>query len=178
MVRSHPPQQNFMNKQKIIIVDENDVPLGSKYRDEIDYTKDIYRWSGIWIENSQGEVLIAQRKLTKDKDPGKWGPAAAGTLEEGETYESNAHKEVQEELGITIDSFQLGLKQHSDTPRRYFGQWFLCKLDKPLHEFVIQEEEVEQIAWINKEVLIRDIKENSDKYAPSFVQGINGLVSQ
>lgn len=167
-----------MSKQKIIIVDENDVPIGSKYRDEIDYKKDIYRWSGIWIENSQGKVLIAQRKLTKDKDPGKWGPAVAGTLEEGETYESNAYKEVQEELGITVDALTLGPKQHADTPRRYFGQWFLCKIDKSLKEFIIQEEEVEQIAWIKKEELVKDMKQNPDKYVPSFIQGIEGLVSQ
>lgn len=166
-----------MSKQKIIVVDENDTPIGVKYRDEIDYTKDIYRWSGIWIENSQGEVLIAQRKLTKDKDPGKWGPAAVGTLEEGETYESNAHKEVQEELGITVDSFQLGPKQHADTPRRYFGQWFLYKIDKSINEFVIQEDEVEQIAWIKKQDLIQDMKQNPDKYASSFLQGIGSLVS-
>ncbi len=167
-----------MSKQKIILVDENDIPIGVKYRDQIDYTKDIYRWSGIWVENSQGEVLIAQRKLTKDKDPGKWGPAAAGTLEEGETYESNARKEVQEELGITVDSFESGPKQHADTPRRYFGQWFLCKLDKTLDEFTIQEDEVEQIAWVKKEELVNDMKRNPDKYVPSFVQGIESLVSQ
>lgn len=167
-----------MDKQKIIIVDENDVPIGFKYRDKIDYTKDIYRWSGIWIENSRGEVLITQRKLTKDKDPGKWGPAAAGTLEEGETYESNAYKEVQEELGITVDSFELGPKQHADTPRRYFGQWFLCKLDKTLDEFTIQEDEVEQIAWVKKEKLVNDMKQNPEKYASSFIQGTESLVSQ
>lgn len=167
-----------MSKPKIIVVDENDIPIGAKYRNEIDYTKDIYRWSGIWVENSQGEVLIAQRKLTKDKDPGKWGPAAAGTLEEGETYESNAYKEVQEELGITVDSLQLGPKQHANIPRRYFGQWFLCKVDKPLSEFTIQEDEVEQIAWIKKEDLIKDMKQNPSKYVPSFLQGIDGLITQ
>ena len=164
-----------MQKQKLIIVDEHDTPIGLKYRDEIDYKKDIYRWSAIWIENSKNQVLIAQRQITKDKDPGKWGPAVAGTLEEGETYESNAHKEIEEELGVTIDSFQKGPKQYADTPRRYFGQWFLCKLDKSTEEFVLQEDEVAQIAWIDKEELAEDIQSNPEKYVPTMIEMVGIL---
>ncbi len=162
-------------KQKIIIVDEHDTPIGLKSRDEIDHKKDIYRWSAIWIENSKKEVLIAQRKLTRDKDPGKWGPAVTGTIEEGETYESNAHKEIKEELGVTVPSFQIGPKQHADTPRRYFGQWFLCTLDKPANGFVLQEDEVEQVAWISKEKLAQDIKLNPEKYTPALI-GVVGIL--
>ena len=91
-----------MKKPKVIIVDENDNPIGLKYREDIDYSKDTYRCTGIWITNSNDEVLIAQRKFTKDKDPGKWGPAVAGTIEEGETYESNAYKEMKEEIWYMV----------------------------------------------------------------------------
>ena len=67
------------------IVDLNDEIIGHKPRNEIDFKKDYYRIGCLWLTNSKGEVLIAQRLLAKDKDPGKWGPAAAGTLEMGET---------------------------------------------------------------------------------------------
>ena len=47
-------------------------------------------------------VLIVERQTAFDKkyDPGKWGPSAAGTVEEGETYQSNIIKELQEEIGL------------------------------------------------------------------------------
>ena len=162
-------------KQKIIVVDENDVPIGLKYRDEIDYKKDIYRWSAIWIENSKKEVLIAQRKLTRDKDPGKWGPAVTGTIEEGETYESNAYKEIEEDLGVKVQSLQIGPKQRANEPRRYFGQWFLCVIDKPAKEFILQEDEVEQVVWIDKKELAKDIELYPEKYTSALI-GIVGIL--
>ena len=85
--------------EKIIIVDEDDNIIGSKERNSI-VSGDIYRVSALLIENSKGEILLAQRALTKKHDPGKWGPPVAGTVEEGETYESNIVKEAEEELGL------------------------------------------------------------------------------
>ncbi|MFA6422790.1 MAG: NUDIX domain-containing protein, partial [Candidatus Buchananbacteria bacterium] len=84
---------------KIIIVNENDEAIGHKERNELDFS-DIYRVSGLWITNLKGEILLAQRAFTKNHDPGKWGPAAAGTVEEGEDYETNILKEAEEELGL------------------------------------------------------------------------------
>jgi len=162
-----------MKKSKIIIVDNNDNPIALKYRDEVDYQKDIYRCTGIWITNSKEEILIAQRKITKDINPGKWGPAVAGTIEEGETYESNAYKELKEEIGLTGVKLEVGQKQRSTSPRNYFGQWFTCKVDKPIKDFVIQEDEVAQIRWINKNELVGDLKNNPDKYVPSLYKAVD-----
>ncbi len=50
------------NDLQIIVVDENDNVIGSKSRDEIDYSKDIYRVSCLWVTNPKGEVLLAQRR--------------------------------------------------------------------------------------------------------------------
>lgn len=160
-------------KPKIQIVDEKDQLIGHKYRNEIDYNKDIYRSTALWLENSQGEFLIAQRKLTKDKDPGKWGPAVAGTVDEGETYESNIYKEAEEEIGLTGVDFQPKTKLRENIPRKQFIQVYFTKFDKDLSNFKIQKEEVEQIAWIPKNELIADIKGNPKKYVPAMQMLIN-----
>ncbi|MFA7286587.1 MAG: NUDIX domain-containing protein [Patescibacteria group bacterium] len=166
-----------MSKPKIIIVDDNDVPIGLMNREEIDPTKDNYRCAGIWVTNAKGEVLIAQRKFTKHVDPGKWGPAAAGTVDEGETYESNAHKELEEELGITDVTFTLGPKRFVTSPRRYFVQYFICEIDKPVTDFIIQEDEVEKIEWISKAVLLQDLKDHPEKYLPHFSESVSLVIS-
>lgn len=165
-----------MKKSKIIIVDENDSPVGEKYREEVDSQKDTYRCTGIWITNSEDEILIAQRKFTKKNDPLKWGPAVSGTVEIGETYESNAYKELKEEIGISDIKLTVGPKYHSITPNKYFGQWFFGKIDKPANKINIQLEEVEQVKWIKKEDLMNDLKNNPDKYVPSFNNMVDLLI--
>src|SRR5690606_2120587 len=150
------------------VVNDKDEIIGHKLRHEIDWKKDIYRIGAVWLTNSKGEVLLAQRLMTKDKDPGKWGPAAAGTLEEGETYESNAYKEAEEEIGLTGVALKQGPKQRLYEPRQAFCQWYLAKVDKEVSEFTIQEDEVEQVAWVNPEELKKDLQSNPDKYVPSL----------
>lgn len=88
-----------MNEKKIIVVDGRDEIIGYKVFKSM-RKDDIYRASALWIANSQGEVLIAKRHRLKLHNPLKWGPAVSGTLEEGETYESNILKEAEEELGL------------------------------------------------------------------------------
>lgn len=150
------------------IVNENDEPIGVKERSQIDWKNDIYRIGGVWLKNSKGEVLIAQRALTKDKDPGKWGPSAAGTVEEGETYESNAYKEAEEELGLRDTELKIGPKQRFYEPRHAFCQWFIGKCDKETDEFKLQEEEVEQVRWIDVDELKKDVEKHPNIYTPSM----------
>lgn len=158
------PEAAFKPGEPVIVVDDQDQVLGHKRRDQVTYN-DIYRVSALWLTNSQGKILIAQRSWRKDKNPGMWGPAAAGTLTKGETYESNMTKETAEELGIAGIAFGKGPKQFGDNGRqRYFRQWFISHLDCDIADLKIQTAEVEQVAWIDPNELARDIKQNPDKY--------------
>ena len=51
-----------------------------------------------------------------------------------------------------------------------------CRVDNPISDFVLQEEEVEQIVWVNKEDLLRDVKSNPGKYSPVIRKGIDSLI--
>lgn len=156
---------------KIIIVDEKDRVIGSKERAKLNHPKDIYRVSGLWITNSKGEVLMAQRALTKDSNPGMWGPAAAGTVEVGETYNSNMIKEIKEELRLKNVKLKKGPKTMTSGARRYFCQWHFLKIDKKAKDFKIQKEEVNQVKWISKDKLLATIKKHPNKFIPSFRSG-------
>jgi len=149
-------------------VDSEDSQIGLMAREEIDPTKDIYRVTAIWLTNEKGEILIAQRKHTKKVNPGLWGPAVAGTVEEGETYESNAYKELEEELGVTDVTLEKGPKIFVEAPRKYFVQWYMATVDREVESFTIQEEEVEQIRWIPLDELQKDVSEHPDLYVPAM----------
>jgi len=114
---------------KIIIVDENDKIIGYKERGTLNF-RDIYRVSALQVKNSVGQILLAQRKLTKKKNPGKWGPAVAGTNDEGETYESNIIKEAEEEIGLVDFEMKVKNKQRVDEGfSNYFGVRFETVVD-------------------------------------------------
>src|SRR3989338_11488629 len=107
----------------IIIVNENDEIIGFKKRGTLK-PEDIYRVSALWIENSKGEVLLAQRSFSKKHHPGLWGPAVAGTNEEGETYEENIIKEAEEEVGLKDIHLKKWFKKRTSTDYNHFTQFF------------------------------------------------------
>ncbi|MBU4056981.1 NUDIX domain-containing protein [Patescibacteria group bacterium] len=162
---------------KIIIVDENDNIIAHKERENLN-AEDIYRVSALWVANSKGEILLARRALTKSHSPGKWGPAAAGTVEEGEDYYSNIIKEAKEELGLENIKPKTGPKIRVAKNYNYFCQWYLLEIDKPLNEFKIQKSEVEELKWISKKELLDEIKNNPDDFVESMKESVKLLTKK
>lgn len=148
----------------IPIVNAQDEVICHKSRSEIDFNKDIFRTASLWITNSQGDILLAKRRIDKKVDPGKWAEAVGGTVENDDSYEETVIREAEEELGITSIHIEKGPKQLITTPCSYFVQWYTATIDKAISEFTIQEDEVAQIAWIPKKQLLRELDENPEKY--------------
>lgn len=155
--------------ERFIIVNENDEIIGSKKRGEAEKA-DIYRVTGLWIENAAGDVLLAQRVFSKKNDPGKWGPAVAGTVEEGESYDDNMVKEAWEELGIENIEFQKLSKIRVFGDHNYFGQWYRVVLDWNIKKFKIENREVEQIKWFSKDELKKEFKDKPENFVSGLLQ--------
>lgn len=149
---------------KMQIVNADDVLISLKSHNEIDYANDIYRVSALWLKNSEGKILIAQRSRRHKHGPSLWGPATAGTVEEGESYEQNIYKEVEEEIGVTGITLTKGPKQRVTGPRNFFCQWFTAVLDKPQDSFVLQEDEVDAVQWVEASDLVKDVAINPSRY--------------
>lgn len=158
----------------VIIVNEKDEIIGYKPRSERQ-PNEIGRVSGLVIFNSKNEMLIAQRVMTKKNDPGKWGPAVAGTVEEGETYESNIIKEAEEEIGLIITESDLKFVSHEyrETSHKYFSTTFLVVADMPIEEFKKQDEEVAEIRWVNVDDLREWYNNTPTDFIPTFGRYIN-----
>ena len=148
----------------IPIVDKEDRVIAYKDRAEVDFSRDIFRSASLWITNSKGEILLAQRKYDKKIDPGKWAEAVGGTVEGHDSYEETVIREAEEELGLRRLSLQQAPKQFISTPCLYFVQWYRAVIDIPIHELRIQPEELEAVRWISKKDLEQDLREQPDKY--------------
>ena len=85
----------------LAIVDEDDEVVGSKTRREIHQAGLRHRAVHILVFNTQGHVCLQKRSMTKDVNPGAWDTSSAGHVDFGETYETAAKRELEEELGIS-----------------------------------------------------------------------------
>ncbi|MBL1433962.1 NUDIX domain-containing protein [Candidatus Wolfebacteria bacterium] len=161
---------------RVVVVDKDDNFL--RYKNGNDRNpEDIIRISGVWLINEIDEVLIAQRALDKVHDPGKWGPSAAGTVEEGENYKINAIKETEEELGFCINPKKLilGPKRFAHTSHKYFVQMYFYKTDTKEKDFKIQKDEVEQVKWIDLPTLHKWVEEKPNEFIASFRETLRDL---
>lgn len=160
--------------KKITIVDEHDTVIGSKPREEI-MPKDIYRVSALWLTSSKGEFLLAQRSFTKKNNPGRWGPAVAGTVEDGESYEENMTKEIEEELGLKNVVLTPGPKKRITGEHNHFTQWYLLTLDRTLSEFTPSAEEVEKIQWFSEKDFYTTYASNPAMFLPRMKEYVEIL---
>lgn len=164
-------------REKVAIVDENDEIIDVKYRDDILDT-DIHRIVSVWIENSKGEVLLAQRAFHKKLHPGLWGPAAAGAVSYGETYEEAAYKEMAEEIGLTETPLTF-IKKVTFLPNgeKRFIAWYIGLCDKPADQFVL-EKDVAQVSWFSKDKLIDSLNTDSKQFVTSHVLWLELFLSE
>jgi len=104
-------------------------------------------------------------RMTKQY-PGRWSASVAGTLEPGETYESNIYEEANEELGIEDMKFEIGPKVRVADDYQRFCQFYFVKIDRPADAFVIQGVEVANVKWVKIQDLSRNILEHPDEFTP------------
>jgi len=104
--------------------------------------------AGGLVSNDNKDLLLIYRRGFWDLPKGK--------LDEGETIEACAIREVKEETGIT--NIQLG-KLVGTTYHEYFDEWKQCEVIKETHWFAMhvtgvqafvpqQEEDIEDIRWV------------------------------
>lgn len=161
------------------IVNDQDQVLEFKPKAAVDFAAELYRVAALWLTSTRGEILLAQRGLDATNDAGLWGPAVAGTVEEGETYEANIYKEAEEEIGLTGVKFQLGPKLRQRGDRNYFCQWFTATIEpQEIATFKIQKTEVNAIAWMSATDLVTDVKNYPEKYLPGFETILKAFISE
>lgn len=162
---------------KVIVVDEQDNEIGLATYSERNFPV-IYRVTALFLTDTMGEYcLITQRKIDADhNDPGKWMMAASGTVEEGETYDSNVVTEAEEELGLMGLEFEKKEKVFVDDGKyRFFVQFFAAKTDMETAAITIEEDYVETYRWIRIDELLRWVNSNPRDFVPSIKSSLEAV---
>lgn len=153
----------------IPVVNEKDEIIGSKEREQITFD-DIYRVAALCVVDEQGRMLLARRGWKKTHDLGKWGPAVAGTVERGETYEANIIKEAEEELGLTNLKLKTEWKNFRNEPRKwkFFCQWYSTTIPAET-KLTFQEKEIAEVKWFTRHELSEQLKHDQGQFLTSVV---------
>lgn len=119
--------------------------------------------TNIFVLNSKGELLCHQRSMQKERYPGVWSTHLGGHVGHDETFETNAHKEIQEETGIYVEPSALipWRTTKLERSRLWIGE-FVLHLDQSTESLTPQVGEVDCFMWLSPEEIMRRSSENPE----------------
>lgn len=146
--------RNFLNKL---------LPRGTKLN-----PNEFNQGSEIWIVTDDNKILITQRSKSKSH-PLMW-EAPRGCSLAGENTLDTVVREIQEEIGLKIDSKKL--KFLSTQLYKYqFVDIYTIKLNIDLKELKLQSSEIAKVKLVNFETFEKMIKNN--EVVPYIVEHFN-----
>lgn len=86
--------------EKMDIVDKNNRPIGTCFKNEVYKFGYSHRISHVLIFDNEGRLALQKRADGVPFCPGCWVTSAGGHVRAGETYSSAAIRELDEELGL------------------------------------------------------------------------------
>ena len=92
-----------MLEQDVILVDEQDKPVGSMKKMEAHQKGLLHRAFSVFIFNSGGEMLLQQRAKNKYHSGGLWTNACCSHPNPGEDIQTAASRRLKEEMGFTTE---------------------------------------------------------------------------
>ena len=160
----------MMEEEKVILVNEQDEPIGLMPKIEAHEKALLHRAFSIFILNDKGEIMLQQRAQHKYHSPLLWTNTCCSHQREGETNIQAGTRRLQEEMGFTAPlkelfhfiykaPFDNGLTEH-ELDHVMIGYYN----DEP----IINPEEVENWKWMSVEAVKKDMEIHPDIYTVWF----------
>ena len=157
--------------ERLTLVDENDQPIAIGDRKEA-WAKGYYtRNIRIVLRDENGRMLSQKRSMKKDLYPGMWTVAAGGHVDEGETWDEAALREMEEEIGVSTPLKLIGdfsFKNDEDDKKvRQIIHVYEGIIDSSM-QFNLEGDEVEATKWYRLDELRTAMQQTPDIFTPSF----------
>lgn len=121
------------------------------------------------------EILLQKRSMNKDSYPGKLDISCAGHVPAGMDYDSNALKELSEELGITADIASLKRIGVFRTSKRaeFHGKPFCDEQLSAVYiseqyfdasDINFQKEEISDVLWMSADEILNRLSSGDDAF--------------
>ncbi|MDK2770642.1 MAG: isopentenyl-diphosphate Delta-isomerase [Flavobacterium sp.] len=159
-----------MSKEKVILVDTNDEPIGLMEKIAAHEQALLHRAFSVFILNDNNEIMLQQRAQSKYHSPLLWTNTCCSHQRPGETNIQAGKRRLREEMGFEVDlqelfhfiykaPFDNGLTEH-ELDHVMIGKFN----DEPN----INKEEVEDWKWMSIEAIKQDMQQNPDVYTVWF----------
>ena len=130
-----------------------------------------------FIIDDNGNILLQKRSSNKKLWPNLWDVPVGGHVDSGEFGRQALIREAQEELGIEICDDDIkylvgstSINKQGDIINKHYNECYLITKNIDVSKIVLQEEEVAEVNFFNKEELIKRIDNNyeglTDKTGP------------
>lgn len=121
----------------------------------------------VFIINSKNQVLLQRRSQNKKMWPNMWDITAGGHVLTGEFGFQAIIRECNEELGISLSKNDItfigattSTNIKGDIINNHFNEYYIVNKELNLNNLKLQEEEVSEVKWMDKEEIINKIKDN------------------
>ncbi|MDO4781847.1 MAG: isopentenyl-diphosphate Delta-isomerase [Capnocytophaga felis] len=157
-------------EEKVILVDEQNNPIGLMPKLEAHEKAVLHRAFSVFVMNQKGEVMLQQRAFHKYHSPGLWTNTCCSHQRENETNVEAGKRRLQEEMGFVTEltdvisfiykaPFDNGLTEHE------YDHVLLGYYEANPN---INTEEVADWKWELPENIKKDIEQNPQKYTEWF----------
>ena len=149
------------------VVNDRDEVIDRRPRSEVHRLKLLHRAVHVLVFNQQGQLFLQKRSMLKDCFPGTWDSSASGHLDQGETYDACAVRELREEIGLRVDAVPNRLFKINACPETgYEFVWiYRCESEGP---FVLQPEEIDHGEWFTPAQITEWIARSPQDFASAF----------
>ena len=161
----------------VILVNDNDMPLGAMEKMEAHERGKLHRAFSIFIFNKKGDMMLQKRAEDKYHSPGLWTNTVCSHPHPGEKTEEAAHRRLMEEMGFDCDlkelfSFKYKAKVGGGLVEHEYDHVFIGKTDK---KPVPNPEEVSEWKYVSLDDVLADIKNNPGNYTEWFKIAVKEL---
>ena len=151
---------------EVILVDENDNPIGISEKIEAHQAGKLHRAFSIFIFNASGQMLLQKRASGKYHSGGLWSNACCSHPNPGESTEAAAHRRLKEELGFDcplaeVHQFVYRADLDSGLCEHEYDHVLIGSSDA---EPVVNPAEVDDWKWIDLAALREDLQRNPADY--------------
>ena len=159
-----------MKKEKVVLVDRNDNPIGLMSKLEAHEKGVLHRAFSVFILNKKGQLMLQRRALDKYHSPGLWTNTCCSHPRESEGNIEAGVRRLKEEMGFTTplmpmfsfiykSKFDNGLTEHE------FDHVLLGYYDK---QPFINKIEVSDWKWMSLDKIILEIKNKPEDFTVWF----------
>jgi isopentenyl-diphosphate delta-isomerase len=155
-------------EEQVVLVDATDSFLGTMGKTAAHEQGVLHRAISIILTNSQGEMLIQQRAMTKYHWAGIWSNAVCSHPRLHESYREAAQRRLKEELGIDTalkEEFSFiykALDAESGLTEHEYDTVFSGIYEGPIP---FNPEEVAAVRWIAPAALEAEIEATPEKFS-------------